>query len=148
MPLALLAIVVAWNVYIAFNDHGIIEGEVRDRAGAPVAGATVIFFERNFVYYEEKQRATTDAQGVYRFTDMKTHVGQLEARTADGRKSRTAPAAPVVPLAGHRGSRRWLSRRRAPDRPQFRPISAAAARTTIGRQSLNRGRKNRQRCIR
>ena len=46
----------AWNVYIAFNDHGIIEGEVRDRAGAPVAGATVIFFERNFVYYEEKQR--------------------------------------------------------------------------------------------
>ena len=77
----------AWNVYIAFNDHGIIEGEVRDRAGAPVAGATVIFFERNFIYYEEKQRTATDAQGVYRFTDMKTHIGQLEARTADGRKS-------------------------------------------------------------
>ena len=87
VPLALLAIAMAWNVYIAFNDHGIIEGEVRDKAGAPVAGATVIFFERNFIYYEEKQRATTDAQGVYRFTDMKTHVGQLEARTNDGRKS-------------------------------------------------------------
>ena len=86
VPLALLAIVVAWNVYIAFNNHGIIEGEVRDQAGAPMAGATVIFFERNFIYYEEKQRATTDAQCVYRFTDMKTHVGQLEART-DGRKS-------------------------------------------------------------
>ena len=91
----------AWNVYIAFNDHGIIEGEVRDKAGAPVAGATVIFFERNFIYYEEKQRATTDAQGAYRFTDMKTHIGQLEARTSDGRKSRTSPAAPVVPLAEH-----------------------------------------------
>jgi len=87
VPLALLAIVMVWNVYIAFNDHGIIEGEVRDRAGAPVAGATVIFFERNFIYYEEKQRAMTDAQGVYRFTDIKTHVGQLEARTNDGRKS-------------------------------------------------------------
>ena len=87
LPLALLAIVVAWNVYIAFNDHGIIAGEVRDKAGAPVAGATVIFFERNFIYYEEKQRAMTDTQGVYRFTDMKTHVGQLEARTNDGRKS-------------------------------------------------------------
>ena len=49
VPLALLAIVVAWNVYIAFNDHGIIEGEVRDKAGTPVAGATVIFFERNFI---------------------------------------------------------------------------------------------------
>ena len=87
VPLTLLALAVAWNVYIAFNDHGIIEGEVRDTAGAPVAGATVVFFERNFIYYEEKQRATTDAQGVYRFTDMKTHIGQLEARTADGGKS-------------------------------------------------------------
>jgi hypothetical protein len=87
VPLALLVIVVAWNVYIAFNDHGIIEGEVVDRAGAPVAGATVVFFERNFIYYEEKQRAVTDARGHYRFTDMKTHIGQLEARTDDGRKS-------------------------------------------------------------
>ena len=47
----------------------------------------MIFFERNFVYYEEKHRAMTDAQGLYRFTDMKTHIGQLEARTADGRQS-------------------------------------------------------------
>jgi len=87
VPLVLLAIVVAWNVYIAFNDHGIIEGEVRDKAGAPVAGATVIFFERNFVYYQELRRTTTDARGVFRFDGMQVHVGQLEARTADGRHS-------------------------------------------------------------
>ena len=87
VPLALLAIVVAWNVYIAFNDHGIIEGEVRDKAGAPMAGATVIFFERNFVYYQELRRTTTDARGAFRFDGMQVHVGQLEARTADGRHS-------------------------------------------------------------
>jgi len=87
VPLALIVVVVAWNVYIAFNDHGIIEGEVTDRTGAPVIGATVVFFERNFIYYEEKQRAVTDAKGHYRFSDMKTHIGQLEARTDDGRKS-------------------------------------------------------------
>ena len=87
VPLALVIIVAAWNVYISFNDHGIIEGEVVDRAGAPMAGATVVLFERNFIYYEEKQRAVTDARGHYRFTDMKTHVGQLEARADDGRKS-------------------------------------------------------------
>lgn len=87
VPLALVVIVAVWNVYIAFNDHGIIEGEVLDRAGTPVAGATVVFFERNFIYYEEKQRALTDARGHYRFTDMKTHIGQLEARTDDGHKS-------------------------------------------------------------
>jgi hypothetical protein len=86
-PLALALVIAAWNVYIAFNDHGTIEGEVRDLVGAPVAGATVVFFERNFIYYEEKQQITTDATGAYRFTGIKTHVGQLEARTRDGLKS-------------------------------------------------------------
>ena len=87
VPLAVALLVAGWNIYIAFNDGGLIAGEVRDRAGTPVPGATVVFFERNFIYYEEKQRATTDAQGVYRFTDMKTHIGQLEVRTNEGRKS-------------------------------------------------------------
>jgi hypothetical protein len=87
VPLVLALVVAGWNLYIAFNDGGIIEGEVRDRAGAPVPGATVIFFERNFVYYQEKQRTVTDARGAYRFDGMQVHVGQLEARTADGRQS-------------------------------------------------------------
>ena len=153
MPLALVAVVVAWNVYIAFNDHGIIEGEVRDRAGAPVAGATVIFFERNFVYYEEKQRATTDAQGVYRFTDMKTHVGQLEARTADGRKSERRQLRlwfrsqdTEVAAAGCRGTAR-LTGRIAAVSPHF----SREARTTERRVAFKKpqcGRKNRQWCIR
>ena len=87
VPAAVALVVAAWNIYIAFNDGGLIEGEVRDRAGAPVAGATVIFFERNFVYYQEKQRTTTNARGAYRFDNMQVHVGQLEALTADGRHS-------------------------------------------------------------
>jgi len=87
VPLALALLITGWNIYIAFNAGGIIEGQVRDRAGAPVPGATVIFFERNFVYYQEKQRTTTDARGVYRFDGMQGHVGQLEARAADGRHS-------------------------------------------------------------
>jgi hypothetical protein len=87
VPLALVAIVLAWNVYIAFNDHGILEGQVLDRAGKPVAGATVIFFERNFVYYQEKARTTTDATGDFRFTGLQHHIGQLEAVTDDGRRS-------------------------------------------------------------
>ena len=87
VPLVVALLVAGWNIYIAFNDGGIIEGQVRDRAGAPVPGATVIFFERNFIYYQEKQRTATDARGVYRFDGMQVHVGQLEARTKDGRQS-------------------------------------------------------------
>lgn len=87
VPLAFIALVLAWNIYIAFNDHGILEGQVRDRGGAPVAGATVIFFERNFIYYQEKVRTTTDVKGDFRFTGLAVHVGQLEAMTDDGRRS-------------------------------------------------------------
>lgn len=87
VPLSVAVVVGAWNIYVSLNDDGIIAGEVRDRAGAPVAGAAVIFYERNFINYQEKQRATTDASGAYRFTGMQVHVGQLEARTEDGRRS-------------------------------------------------------------
>ena len=87
VPLVVALLVAGWNIYIAFNDGGLIAGEVRDRAGTPVPGATVVFFERNFIYYQEKQRTTTDAHGAYRFDGMQVHVGQLEARTDDGRHS-------------------------------------------------------------
>ena len=38
VPLAVVLLVCVWNIYIAFNDGGIIEGQVRDRAGAPGCG--------------------------------------------------------------------------------------------------------------
>jgi hypothetical protein len=87
VPAVLALLVAGWNLYIAFNDGGVIAGQVRDRAGAPVAGATVIFFERNFVYYQENRRTVTDANGAFRFDGMQIHIGQLEARTSDGRQS-------------------------------------------------------------
>lgn len=87
VPLALVVLVGGWNLYIALNDDGIVQGVVRDRSGAAVSGATVILFERNAMYFEERRRTTTDAQGAYRFADLKTHIGQLEARTPDGRQS-------------------------------------------------------------
>lgn len=87
VPLALAILAAGWNIHVALNNDGLIRGEVRDRAGNAVPGATVIFFERNAIYFEERRRTTTDAQGAYRFTDMQIHVGQLEARTLDGRQS-------------------------------------------------------------
>ncbi len=87
VPLALALLVAGWNAYIAFNDDGIVQGVVRDRSGAAVPGATVIFFERNAMYFEERRRTTTDDRGAYRFSELKTHIGQLEARTSDGRQS-------------------------------------------------------------
>src|SRR5262245_10418882 len=87
VPAALVVAVAAWNLHVATNADGVIEGSVRDAAGRPVAGADVIFFERNFVNYQEKFHARTDASGAYRFADMQVHIGQLEARAPDGRRS-------------------------------------------------------------
>jgi hypothetical protein len=87
VPLLLAILVAGWNIHVVLNNDGVIQGVVRDRAGTAVSGATVIFFERNSAYFEERRRTTTDAQGAYRFADTRTHIGQLEARTADGRQS-------------------------------------------------------------
>jgi len=87
VPLAAAVLVGAWNLHVAANADGVIEGVVRDGAGRPVADADVIFFERNFVNYQEKFRARTDAAGAYRFENMQVHVGQLEARTPGGARS-------------------------------------------------------------
>ena len=87
VPLGLLVVAGLWNGYVALNDDGIIEGTVVDGAGRPVHGASVLFFERNMLNYVEARKAATDAGGAYRFDGMAVHVGQLEARTADGRHS-------------------------------------------------------------
>lgn len=87
VPLALAVVIAGWNVYIAFNDDGLIDGEVQDVTGRPVQGASVVFFERNFINYQAKQRVVTDERGRFRFTGMQVHVGQLEAQSPDGRRS-------------------------------------------------------------
>jgi hypothetical protein len=87
VPLAIAVLVAVWNVYIVFNDDGLVEGEVRDAAGRPLAAATVILFERNFVTHVEKARTQTDGNGRFRFTDNRTHLVQLEAQTGDGKRS-------------------------------------------------------------
>lgn len=87
VPATLALLIAVWNAYIALNADGVIRGVVRDEVGRLVTGADVIFFERNFVNYQEKARTTSDASGAFRFDNMQVHVGQLEARTADGRRS-------------------------------------------------------------
>ena len=87
VPAVLAVLIAIWNVYIAFNDDGIVVGEVRDAGGAPVAEALVILYDRNFVTYRETQRTRSGADGRFRFDDFRSHLGQVEAETPDGRRS-------------------------------------------------------------
>jgi hypothetical protein len=78
-----------WLAYVGTHNHGVIEGKVIDAAGRPVAGATVLLFERGFVTHQEKGRATSDAEGRFRFDDNRSHSVQLEAEAAGlGRSDR------------------------------------------------------------
>jgi Carboxypeptidase regulatory-like domain len=87
VPTVLAAGALVWNIYIGLNNGGTVEGTVRDASGAPVAGATVILYERNFVTHVEKQRTNSDQAGRFRFADNNTHLAQIEAQVADGRRS-------------------------------------------------------------
>jgi hypothetical protein len=91
VPLVLAVLILAWNVYIAFHDDGVVAGEVRDQAGAPVAGALIILYDRNFVTFRETQRTRSGADGRFRFDDFHSHLGQIEAEAPDGRHSQRLP---------------------------------------------------------
>jgi hypothetical protein len=71
-----------WLVYVTGHNHGIVEGRVVDAAGHPVSGASVVLFERGFVTHQERGRATSDAQGAFRFAHNRSHSIQLEAEAA------------------------------------------------------------------
>ena len=75
--IALAALV--WNIYVAFNDDGLIEGQVVDANGAPVEGATVRLTERTLLVAQPRGTAKTDADGRFVFTGHQLHHLFLEA---------------------------------------------------------------------
>ncbi|WP_372620319.1 carboxypeptidase-like regulatory domain-containing protein [Falsiroseomonas sp.] len=87
MPGTLLLLVLGWNIHVAANATGVVRGRVVDSAGQPVAGATVLLFERSFVVNTEKQRTTSDPRGRFRFEGNASHAVQLQAEAPDGARS-------------------------------------------------------------
>jgi hypothetical protein len=113
VPAAIALTIVVWLAYVATHDHGLLEGSVVDAAGKPVSGATVLLFERGFVTHQEKARATTDANGYFRFDGQPSHSIQLEAE------------APGLGRTDRRVVRLWFA---AQDKRLTEPLRFAAAR--------------------
>lgn len=72
-------VTLVWNIYIAFNDDGIIKGEVVGPNDQPVAGATVVLSERTLLVTTPRLRVTTDADGRFTITGHTYHRVWLEA---------------------------------------------------------------------
>ena len=79
VPGAIGLAIVAWNIYVAGHDNGIVEGRVVNRQGAPVADAAVALWVLNFTTYVEKTRTRTGPDGRFRFTGNDSHNLQLAA---------------------------------------------------------------------
>ena len=93
--IALAALV--WNIYVAFNDDGLIEGQVVDANGAPVEGATVRLTERTLLVAQPRGTAKTDADGRFVFTGHQLHHLFLEAsKEGAARSSKKSPPTPRV----------------------------------------------------
>jgi hypothetical protein len=76
----LMAVVVAgWNLYIAFNNDGIITGRVVGPDNKPMAGATVVLSERTLLVTAARARTTTDANGEFLFKGHRLYHLYLEA---------------------------------------------------------------------
>ena len=87
----LAAVVIAWNLYVAANDDGILEGRVVDASGVPVAGARVVLSEQTIVSLSPIAEATTDAAGTFRFAKHDRHALVLTAEKAEvGQSPRVA----------------------------------------------------------
>ena len=75
-----VAVVAAlWNLYIVFNDDGIIRGQVVDSNGAPVEGAKVVLSERSLLVGRARGQTVTDAGGRFAFRGHELHRLYLEA---------------------------------------------------------------------
>jgi hypothetical protein len=88
VPSAILLVVAGWNIQVARNATGEVRGRVVDSAGQPVAGATVLLFERAFVVNTEKQRTVTGPRGDFRFEGNASHAVQIQAEAPAGKSER------------------------------------------------------------
>ena len=97
VPGVMAIVTLAWLAYVENHNHGIVEGSVVDGAGQPVAGVTVVMYERGFVTHEQRGRAMTGSDGRFRFDDNRSHSIQLEAE------------APGLGRTGRRILRLWFA---------------------------------------
>jgi hypothetical protein len=80
MTFGAIAVVTAlWNLYIAFNNDGIIVGRVVGPDNRAVAGATVTLFQKTLYVAKPRDKAATDKNGAFWFRGHEAYKLWLEA---------------------------------------------------------------------
>lgn len=89
----IVAVVVAWNIYVAFNDAGTFTGRVVDMSGAPVGNATVSLYRKTVSSVDPVGETVTDGEGRFAFAAHGQFALVITATTPVGTSPRR-----VVPL--------------------------------------------------
>jgi Carboxypeptidase regulatory-like domain len=76
---AIALVVLAWNLYVAANDDGILAGTVIGPEGEAMPGAEVVLSERTIVSLDPIAETVTDDQGHFQFTRHDRHRVVLTA---------------------------------------------------------------------
>jgi hypothetical protein len=85
------ALIGVWNLYISFNDDGVVAGRVVDQSGKGVGKSTVVIAEKTLEMLKNQQETTTDEQGYFRFEgiEMVEFIVKAEKSGYDEMKSRS-----------------------------------------------------------
>ena len=67
---AVILVLVIWNIHVRLNDDGIITGVVLTEAGDPVGGALVQIREQTLNLVKEPRTVQTDEQGRFELTEI------------------------------------------------------------------------------
>ena len=76
---AIAIIASIWNLYIAFNNDGVITGQVVGPDNQPVPGATVTLFQKTLYIAEPRDKTRTDKNGAFTFSGHNSYKLWLEA---------------------------------------------------------------------
>jgi hypothetical protein len=79
VPVAILAVAGAWDLYASTHDDGLVVGQVLDAQGKPVEGADVTLWVFSFTTFAENRSVKTGADGSFRITGNPSHHIQLSA---------------------------------------------------------------------
>jgi hypothetical protein len=80
-----IAVVIAllWNLFVIFNDSGILYGRVVDQKNRPISNARVVLSEKTLLVTAPRDEVFTDAEGYFKFEGHRLYHLYLKANKDD-----------------------------------------------------------------
>ena len=82
-----IVIALLWNLFVIFNDSGILNGRVVNRDNQPIGNARVVLSEKTLLVTVPRDKVITDADGYFRFEGHRLFHLYLEASKDDSGSS-------------------------------------------------------------